>query len=159
MMGRLDAPILPGQTLGEIELGVPVRSYSEELLRADLRGKLEYRMRGLFEVNYLLENGAIEVGVDVRNGKIARVTARRGYTGLLKGGIRIGITAGEAMGINQELYYDEASELILSRVCPGLSLEVTEIDPLPQLVPRLKISAISVYHPILDTQAGQTGEW
>ena len=159
MLGRVDAPILPGKSLGGIKVGVPVRVYSEELLRADLRGNVGYRMRGPFEVNYTLADGAIEVAVDARNGKIARVTATMWYTGALKGGIRIGMIAGDAMAIDRSLYYDEPSELIVSSEAPGLSPEVAERDPYPGIVPTLRISAISVYHPVLDTSAGQTGDW
>jgi len=159
MFTRVEAPILPGESLGGIRVGDPVRRYAEDFLRYELRREISFRMVGLFEATYILANGAIEVAVDVRNGKIARVTAARGYTGMLDNGVHVGMTVREAMAVDNRLHYDEPSELILRRGESGLSLALAERDPFPDAVPALRIVAISVYHPVLDTKAGQTGDW
>lgn len=156
---RIDAPIVPARSLGGIELGVPIRDYSDDILRRDLQGGLEYRLRSPFEAVYRLENGAIEIAADVRVGKIARITAGRGYMGAVDGVIRVGMFVRELMARDPSWYYDEPSELVLRKDTPGICLEVPDRDPPPHLVPGLRICAISVYHPALETRMGQEGDW
>lgn len=155
----LDAPITPGRGLAGLEVGIPIVRLSDALLQAELKGGVVYSLVSLFEATYGLMRGAVEIAVDVRNGKIARLTARSGYQGRLTPGIGIGMLVREAIRLDSRFYYDEGEERVLCRGVPGVSIDVARVDPTPADVPQLPIEVISVYHEALDSAAGQTGRW
>ncbi len=126
-------------------------------LGLDLYEKGECRLFAPFEACYRLGDGEIEVAVDVRNGKVFRLIAGPGYQGLLCGKIGVGMSAGESMRREPSLRYDESEEAIVYDDCPGVLLDLPEVDPLPEAVPALAISAISVYAPEAFSPASQRG--
>ena len=150
------APIVADKSLGGLALRV--RLYDIQ----DLVGSLladSCQLKSCFEAEYSLAGGKIGVAVDVRNGKVFRLTAYQGYEGKLFGSIRVGTSVGEAFSLEPKLYYDEAEELILCRGICGVSLEVQGIDPDPEAVPAMTIEAISVFAEEIDTQQGMRGIW
>ena len=97
--------------------------------------------------------------MDVRNGKVFRITASQGYRGTLFGAITIGMKVSEAATSEPLLFYDEAEELIRCKGIEGLSIDIPAIDPALELVPDMVISAISVYASEAMTLQGQSGDW
>lgn len=156
---RLDAPIVPNEVLGGLMLRTKVADIQDLLLGLELYQSGSFSLVGPFEARYKLGAGEIEVGVDVRNGKVFKLIAGPGYRGTLLGSVSVGMPVGEAMEHEPCLRYDEAEEAVLYQGCPGVMLDVPEIDPLPSAVPALPTSAISAYAIEAFRGAGQHGDW
>jgi hypothetical protein len=156
---NLSAEIIPGRSLGGFRVGTLLRDIGEWIAAEALRDQVTYEMIGLFEASYRLAGGAVELVVDIRVGKVARITASEGYEGALNGLIRPGMPVGEAMLADPTLYYSEEEELILRRGTPGIALRLSESDPDPATVDDLTVIAISVFTEAIDTAAGQRGSW
>ena len=154
-----DAPILPAVGIGGILLRTPIRELSSLLGGLGIRSAGDYFLAGLFDARYRLSNLGLEIAVDVRNGRVFRLTATAGYQGALFDRIRVGMQVAEAQRVEQRLQYSEAEEMLFVAGVSGVSLEVAEPDPPPTLVPQLTVVAISVFVPELDTAAGQRGDW
>jgi hypothetical protein len=156
---RLDAEIVPNQSLGGLALRTKVLDVQELFSGLGITSRGSFTLVRPFEARYRFAEGEIEAAVDVRNGKVFKLTARSGYKGSVFGTITVGMSVAEAMSLEPRLYYDEAEELIFCRGVEGLSIDVPEIDSLPELVPGMTISAISVYAEEIGTSQGQNGEW
>jgi len=156
---QIEAPIIPNEGLGGLKLRTKVADIQDLLTGLGLYQCGSFELVAPFEARYRLGDGEIEVGVDVRNGKIFKIIARAGYQGLLLGNVAVGMSMGEAMKQESCLHYDEAEETVLLTGCPGVALDVSEIDPLPERVPTLPISAISVYAAEAFRGMGQRGDW
>ena len=155
----LASAILPNEGLGGLKVRTPLADIQDLFLGLGLYKKGDCHLVAPFEARYRLGEGEIEVSVDVRNGKVFKLTAGPGYQGLLCGKISVGMAAGEAMQRETGLRYDEVEEAIVYDGCPGVLLDVPEVDPQPDRVPALTISAISVYASEAFSPAGQTGNW
>ncbi|MDQ2800697.1 MAG: hypothetical protein M3Y13_13795 [Armatimonadota bacterium] len=155
----LASPIIPNEGLGGLKVRARLTDLQDLFMGLGLYKKGECRLVAPFEARYRLGDGEIEVCVDVRNGKVFKLTAGPGYHGLLCGKIGVGMGVEEAMRREPSLRYDEAEEAILFDGCPGVLLDVPEVDPLPETVPALMISAISVYASEAFSAAGQKGNW
>ncbi len=155
----LVSPIIPNEGLGGLKVRARLADLQDLFMGLGLYKKGECHLEGPFEARYRLGDGEIEVSVDVRNGKVFKLTAGPGYQGLLCGKISVGMVVEEAMRREPGLRYDEVEEAILYDGCPGVLLDVPEIDPLPETVPALMISAISVYASEAFSAAGQQGNW
>ncbi|NJL33330.1 MAG: hypothetical protein HC893_05060 [Chloroflexaceae bacterium] len=153
------APILPNEGLGGFRLRTGIIEIQRFIRYLEMQSALSYKPYNLFVVRYMLENDTVSIDVDVRNGKIFQLMAGRAYQGLLFGTIKVGMPVKEAMAFDPRLYYDEVEEVILCKGCPGVSLNVPEIDPPPELVPEMVIDAISVYIAEIDTYNAQYGYW
>ncbi|MDX2074914.1 MAG: hypothetical protein SFZ02_00665 [bacterium] len=158
---RLDEPIIPAKSLGGINLG-------EKIIQADLQEMIKhqsllkpeiYTLVSPFQVRYTLENSSIYVSVDVRNGKIFHLVALEGYTGKLFDKITVGMKIGDAMKLVPDLYYDEAQEQVLCKDILGIAIDPPEVDPPPDLVPDMVISAINIFVPQIATLRGHQGFW
>jgi hypothetical protein len=142
---QCDAPIVPNQSLGGLQLRKPIVAIEPLLQRLPER----YTRRDWavvdppWEIRYLL--GCVVVAADVRTGRIFKLIAVDGYEGLLFDKIRVGMRIHDAQKLELRLYYDEDSELLLVRDTPGVALDVPEVDPDPATVPGMPISAISVF--------------
>lgn len=154
----LNAEIVPDVGLG----GLKLRTHLSELenikefpwFRPD-----SYCLVSPFEARYRFSDGKIAAAVDVRNGKVFKLIAYRGYLGKLLGQICVGMSVREAMKIEPRLFYDEAEEVIACKDVPGLTIDIPEIDPPIELVPDLFIHAISVFVTEIRTVSGQEGNW
>jgi hypothetical protein len=155
---NLDAEIIPNQSLGGLTLRTKLIDI-QNIVHPWAQSKGSYHLSRPFEALYRPGNGEIEIGVDVRNGKVFRLTAREGYRGNLFGKVTVGMKVSEAMQLEPRLFYDEADWLIRCKGADGLSIDISEIDPPPELVPGLVISAISVYALESMTLQGQNGDW
>lgn len=156
---RLDADIIPNQALGGITLRSNISDLEEGLAGLGAWKPGSFELVAPFEAKYKLGNGEIELYVDIRNGKIFKLAAGKGYRGKFCGNISIGMAVRQAMAIEPRLYYDESNELILCKDIAGLAMGVPEIDPLPETVPDMNIESIIVYATEIDTPRGQRGEW
>ncbi len=155
----LASAIIPNEGLGGLKVRAHLADLQDLVMGLGLYQKGECRLAAPFEARYRLGDGEIEMSVDVRNGKVFKLTAGLGYQGLLCGTVGVGMAAGEAMRREPGLRYDEAEEAIVLDGCPGVLLDVPEVDPLPETVPALTISAISVYAAEAFSPAGQKGDW
>jgi hypothetical protein len=156
---KLDADIKPNEGLGGIRLRVSLGDIQDLIPSWEPAGQQSYKLVSRFEARYSLMDGAIEVAVDVRNGKIFKLIAGKGYGGTLLGKIKVGMKVSEAISLESRLFYDEGEELITCRGVEGVSLDIPEIDPPPELVPNMEISAISVFAEEAFTSDGQKGNW
>ena len=118
-----------------------------------------FRLASPFEAKYKFEKEGVVICVDVRNGKIYQLTAISGYKGLLLGKIHVGMKVADAMMVEPGLYYDEPNEVIFCKGHPGLAIDVPEIDPPPELVPKMVIQAINVYAEEAFKPIGNRGLW
>lgn len=156
---HLEAPIVPDEGLGGLELRTKIGDVQELFMGLGLYQSGSCELVPPFEARYSLGKGEVQVGVDVRNGKIFKIIAGSGYQGSLFGKIFIGMEVGEAMTREPCLHYSESEEAVLYKGCPGVTLDVPEIDPSPETVPAMRISAISVYATEAFSLDGQRGRW
>ena len=141
----IDAPIIPNQGLGGLALRTHISELEDLVMGLGSWKAGSCELVAPFEARYSFGNGEIQAAVDVRNGRIFRLTARAGYKGKLFDKIILGMSVRQALELSPELYYSETEELILSKGVAGLSLDVPEIDPLPASVPGMSIFAINVF--------------
>jgi hypothetical protein len=156
---NLDAPILPNEGLGGLKLRARIIDVQECFVSLGLIGKEAFELVSPFDARYHLADKKVTVGLDVRNGKIFMLSAKTGYRGLLFGKIKVGMRVEDAFKLNPSLYYDEAEEMILCRDYEGVSIDIPEIDPPPETVPQMTISAINVFAAETRTLKGQNGYW
>ena len=157
---RPDGDVAPNEGLGGLKLRTPLTELQHLLWEFDVKiGNAEswYELISLYEARYDL--GSVAVGVDVRNGKVFKLIAQEGYAGKLFGTIEVGMNVGEAMSLEPRLFYDDIEEGLFVRGCAGVTLDVLEIDPPPEVVPGYPISAISVYAEEAVSPEGQRGNW
>jgi hypothetical protein len=141
-----NAPIVPDMELGGVRLRLPIEMIDPILRRLPERYTSTinwFQCSPPWEVRYVL--GSVVVAADVRTGRIFKVTALPGYHGKYRSGLHVGMRVLDAQQVEPELYYDEASELLYIKGMQGIAFDVPEIDPDPQKVPFMLISAISVY--------------
>lgn len=155
----LDAEIIPNHSLGGLELRTRIGEVSQFILSLVNKREALFELAYPFEARYKLAERAVEIAVDVQNGKIFKLIAGRGYRGMLFERIRAGMLVAEAMAIEPRLYYSEAEEGILCRGVEGLFIDIPEVDPPPELVPTMIISAISVFVAEARTASGFQGNW
>ena len=141
----LDAPIIPNQSLGGLILGTPISELEDLVFGLGSWKDGTCTLISPFEARYSFGKGEIEAAVDVRNGRIFKLSAKIGYRGKLFAQIRVGMSVQQALELEPRLYYDEVEELILAAGLPGLSLDIPEIDPPIETVPGMNISGISVF--------------
>ncbi len=141
----LEAPIIPNQSLGGLTLGTHISELEDLVFGLGSWKEGACTLISPFEARYSFGKGEIEAAVDVRNGKIFKLSAKVGYKGKLFEEIGVGMLVQQALELEPRLYYDEVEELILARGLPGLSLDIPEIDPPVEIVPGMNISAINVF--------------
>lgn len=152
-------PIIPAHGLGGVLLRRHISEYDSKIAGLGIWKPGHYRLVSPYEARYRIEEDFIEIAVDVRNGKVFKVTALPGYKGDLFGQIAIGMPVAAVIDADSRVYYDEASALILMNGVPGVCLDVPVDDPLPEEVIGLEVSAISVFVPEIETAAGNAGNW
>jgi hypothetical protein len=89
--------------------------------------------------------GNVVVAADIRTGRIFKIIAHDGYTGLLLGKISVGMRIGDVKRLLPDLAYDEGSDLFLINGVDGVSVDVAVQEPDPGEVDNMLVSAISVY--------------
>lgn len=154
-----DAPILPDVGLAGLSLRSPIIEAAPHIDRARNCGELVYELPTPYEARYRMRGIPVEIGVDVRNGKIFRLTAYEGYLGTLFGRVRVGMRAVDVLSNDPRLYFDEAEGMILCEGVPGVCLELSDADPIADWVNVMSIDAISVYAQEITTRAGFDGTW
>jgi hypothetical protein len=156
---NLDAPIVPNSGLGGLKLRLRAIDIQDLLMGLGSTREGSFRLASPFDARYYLGKGEVAVAVDARNGKVFMLSASGGYRGSLFEHIFVGMKVSDAMALEPHLYYDEAEEMILCRGVPGLSIDIPDIDPRPESVPEMVISAINVFAEETRTLGGQEGRW
>jgi hypothetical protein len=141
----IEAPIIPKQSLGGFKLRTHIEELEDIIFGLGVWKEGSCKLMPPFEARYTFGKGEVEIAVDVRNGKIFRISAHTGYKGKLFNQIGIGMPVREVFELEPKLYYDEPEEMILHHDILGISLDIFDIDPPPALVPNMNIDAISVY--------------
>lgn len=157
----ITANIVPDHSLGGLSLRLRLMDIQELISGRGFTKKGSFDLVSPFTALYRLgpANEEIGISVDVRNGKIFKLTAYQGYQGKLFGLIEVGMRIKDAIKLEPKLFYDEAEEHIRCEGVEGLAIDVPEIDPPPELVNEMIISAISVYAKGITTLEGQSGNW
>lgn len=155
----IDAEITPNQGLGGLSLRSSIRELDSLISGLGVWMEGSYKLVSPFEARYRFGKGEIEAAVDVRNGKIFKLTAYAGYEGKLFNEIKVGMRVRQAMQLEPRLFYSEAEEKILCAGIQGLAVDVPDIDPLPELVEEMVIYAISVYAEEIMSAQGMKGDW
>jgi hypothetical protein len=150
--------IVPNQSLGGLHLRTSLFDIQGVVRGLGITQQGSYKMISPFEARYLFGDGSIQASVDIRNGRIFKLTASNTYQGKF-GAIHVGMLARNAMIADSRLYYDEAEEYILCRGISGINLSIPIDDPNPSEVEALPISSISVYAIEIMTMEGQNGHW
>ena len=156
---QIDADVIPNSSLGGLTLRSNISDFQDHLVGLGVWKLGSFDLVTPFEARYKFGKGEIEAYVDIRNGKIIKLAAHKGYSGKLCGKIQVGMLVRKAMTIDPRLYYDEAEELIRCKGVAGLALEVPQVDPPLEAVPEMNIESIIVYASEIDTPKGQRGEW
>jgi len=159
MQIQLDGEIVPNVGLGGLRLRSKLFDIQDLIYAWASPDKPSYELISPFEARYRLGAGAVGIGVDVRNGKVFKLSAYPRYKGKLFGKIDVGMNIRDAITVEPSLYYDEADGLIRCLGVKGLAIDLSADDPPPELVPTLKIAAISVFAEEVNTAEGQTGNW
>lgn len=133
------AEIKPAIGLGGILLGEPLIKY-EVLLKNRF---VKYRQDSLFSVKYSLPEYPIEIGVNVRNGNIYRISALDGYLGFYNN-LSVGMPVKK---IDSKFIYDDCDEGFINKDVQGIIIEPDIDDPLPDELEDARIGVISVYDP------------
>lgn len=94
---QLDAPIIPSYSLGGFLLKTPICELTDILVGLGLWMEGCYELVSLFEARYRLGKDEVELAVDVRNGKLFKLTAYSGYRGRLFEKIAIAMRVQEAV--------------------------------------------------------------
>lgn len=146
MSGLKPTEIVPNLRVGDFELRRRIVDY-DATLRDDYiqRGGVTTQFcffADLYDVRYRL--GDIELGVDVRTGRIYRVTVLTESGGRF-GAVTVGQLVRDAIALDPRIYYDEAEGTLFVQGVNGIVLDVAADDPDPAVVPSLSLSAISVY--------------
>jgi len=76
-----EAKIIPNIGLGGLKLRAKITDIQELLTGLGVSKKGSFRIISPFEVAYSFAEGEVEATVDIRNGKIFRLTAQKGYAG------------------------------------------------------------------------------
>jgi hypothetical protein len=158
-----EAPIIPAQSLGGVMLGSSIKNAQNLIARLQAQyissGNKNFVLTTPYEARYEFKAESIVIWVDVRNGKIYQLTGITGYQGMLFGSIYVGMKVEDAITINPSLYYDENLGFVSCRGSKGLAINLPELDPLPELVPKMIIESISVYVEEAFTPKGNAGMW
>lgn len=110
-------------------------------------GSLKYSLASRFEATYGFLQCSVRVSVDVRTALVFKLSATKGYEGLLFERLKPGMSVAAAFDIEPRLFYFEPEGLILCKGVEGVCLDVNDDDPPPEMVPSLNVEAISVYLP------------
>jgi hypothetical protein len=117
----LSAPIIPNKSIGNICLRDKISQLKKNIGIVD---NSKYELISPFDARYYLKDRSIEVGVDVRYGRIFNITARKGYLGKLFEQIQVGMKLEFILNSFKEFYYDEDSDMFLSKEHDGVGLDI-----------------------------------
>ena len=140
----MDFSIEPWIGLG----GFKLYTHISQLVDVLVDEKSKPKLLGRFLLRYEIEHKFI-LWFNVINGKLFKVTACDGYTGVLDSGIRIGMNIEEALKLDDELVFDEFEEVYES--AKGVYLET---DPLTN-----QIKWISVFIKEINSESFENGAW
>lgn len=153
------ADIVPDRGLGNLALRTHISKLYDLISGLGQWKEGSCNLISPYEAIFRPGKGEIEISVDIRNGKVFKLTASDGYKGKLFGQIGVGMNIGQLISSFPDFYYYEAEEYIACKGVSGIALSISETDPPLEKLPYLSVSAISVYVREMDTIQGQKGEW
>ena len=118
---HISDPIIPNVGLGGFLLRTPLKDLHRFLMDIYIERKGDSSWcsaESIFDIAYDL--APMLLVVNAHNGKVGSIIARSGYCGTVFGRISVGMLIGDAMAIDDRLYYDEALEKVFVRDCPGV---------------------------------------
>lgn len=140
----LSAPITPGESLGGLKIGQPIVQLEDKIKSLWLDGHqgTVYPVSWK-DLNYVV-TPEITVGVNVFTGRISKLIAKPGYSGLFGGKISIGMTCFQAKCLLPALYYDNILSVLKVEGHKGICLQVEDEDPLEDRMWTSPIAYITV---------------
>ncbi len=135
---HINAPIVPGESIGEIKLDTHISELFEWLNYSyssrndpEKLDKLSFECYGHFTgppvISYSCLEKAIFFQINVFTGRIFNISCHEGYRGKFLGRIGIGSTIGEAFKVDNSLKYYSPHNAIYSMNNPGISFEVGDL--------------------------------
>lgn len=144
---NLNADIIPSVSLGGFVIGRPISEYLDYLEKYYLLNKLDYFQTDIYSVQYIVTNVPVEVYVDIRDGRIYKISAVKGYKGKYADLIKVGMSAQKILELGKHFYYDECDQGIFSNEIDGIVFELNDEDPYYEEIESLNIEAITVFNP------------
>ena len=143
----LRADIVPSEGLGGFYLGNHLADYSDIIEEYLIKERLLYKQVYVYTTRYQFGGFPVEINVDTRSGLVYMISAITGYKGKFDKSIYVGQSVKSVIESQKGFYYDECEEGVFSSQYAGISMDVSEEDPLPDEVMGLNIDAISVFLP------------
>lgn len=137
-------PIIPWVGLGGVKLYSHLSQFYDLVDKQDEKSSLLVK----FFVRYEIKD-SVDLWFNLLNGKLFKITASKGYNGLLFDRIHIGMHIDEVLQIEPSFEYDDFEEVYVSP--KGVFIET---DPVEQTV-----LWISVYVKELDNDDFERGNW
>ena len=138
------ADIVPGKSLGGFDISESVVKYWSLLDFYSSLGKLGCSQTSISTVRYSFSGAPVELSVDIRTGKIYKISALVGYVGSFLKKIKVGDSINKVLDQDLGFRYEDFDMAFFSSVYPGIVLEPDIYDPLPEDMPKLNIEAITI---------------
>ena len=129
----------------------------EIFTKFDVNKFVSFKLVSPYVAVFNIKSDFVNLHVDIRNGKIQKISAIEGYEGSFNN-IRTGMTFMDAVKIDDRIYYDEIEYCAFVNGVDGISFGFAEIDPDPQTIQSLKINEIFVFAIESLTLSGQEGD-
>jgi hypothetical protein len=144
--------IVPGRGLGGLELGAHVQEYypllwDERLRRDRIEDWERFQSKAWESLNFFEARWQVPpvvMYVDVRDGTVFKLGARRFYEGTFNGS-RVGDSVAEVVSRNAALEWDHGYDGLFS--AEGIGFLQPESDPLEEMIPHLRVDEIVVFLP------------
>ena len=122
----INAPIIPGESIGGIPLYSHIRDYKELINSLEYHNKMGKNISrsfyGTFDIGYEYR-GIMTLVFSIINGKLLKIIAWKGYQGLLFGKIKVGMNIEEAIKLDSRIRYNEDREWYSVKDNKGIVLE------------------------------------
>jgi hypothetical protein len=146
------ARIVPARGLGGLTLGVHVQDYypllwDERIRRDRIEDWQRFQSKAWESLNFFearWEVPPVVLYVDVRDGIVFKLGARRFYQGTYNGS-HVGDSVADVLSRNPALEWDHGYDGLFSG--DGVGFLQPESDPLEEMIPHLRIDEIVVYLP------------
>ncbi|WP_284085039.1 hypothetical protein [Acinetobacter haemolyticus] len=144
----IDAPIIPGKSIGNINIGDKLSKYLN-IIDERIKSKLLIQNIDINENKITFNKLPIEIFVKVDSDEIYKLSAGPGYKGKLNGVISIGDKAKDILKKDHNFYYDDFYESLLNRSQDGVILEFSNDEPWDENtnIEELFIQFITIFNP------------
>lgn len=140
----INSPIIPWVGLGGVKLYSHISQFYDLIDKMDGKSSLLVK----FFVRYEIKD-SVDLWFNLMNGKLFKITASKGYKGLLFDKIHVGMHIDEVLRIEPSFEYDDFEEVYVSP--KGVFIETDPVE--------LTVLWISVYVKELDNDDFERGNW